>query len=91
VTAVLEDDWEYPEVRVRDTALTADQKADCCWDRVRYTAEIPRVRHYGRGLAEVAPARFRLCAWHANTLRKSDPKARIFALPQPVKPEEIVQ
>ena len=83
------DDWEFAEIRVRDAAHSVGEKADCCWDRVRYTAEIPRIRHYGRGLAEVAPARFRLCAHHAGVLRRSDPRARIYALP--VKPEEIMQ
>lgn len=74
------DDWELPEVRDRDCAGPGE-KADCCGDRVRYTAEIPRVRTQSGTRFVYAPARFRLCRHHAGLLARADPRARIYAVP----------
>lgn len=75
------DDWELPEMRERDRAEGPAEKADCCGDRMRFVAEIPRVRVQAGGRFEFAPARFRLCRHHAGLLRRSDPRARIFPIP----------
>lgn len=75
------DDWELPEVRDRDPVNWPGQKADCCTDRMRFVAEIPRVRLVAGSRFEYAPARFRLCRHHAEILHRVDVRARIYAIP----------
>lgn len=65
------EDWGVAETRHRDDrARTPAERADCCADRVRFVAEIPRSTR--------TPAHFRLCAHHADVLALAAPRARIF-------------
>lgn len=75
------DDWELPEVRDRDRAEPGSERADCCGDAVRFVCEIPRYRHQGVVRFDYSPARFRLCRHHAEILHRSDPRARIYPMP----------
>lgn len=70
------EDWGVAETRERnDRADCPGQKADCCGDRVRFVAEIPRARFTH------TPAHFRLCRYHAELLTKSDSRARVYPVP----------
>lgn len=53
------------------------ERAECCWDQVRYVCEVPRRRPSGSKVIELPPARLRLCKFHANVLLASDPEASI--------------
>lgn len=74
------DEFAKMEIRGgRDYARTAAEKADCCMDKARFVAEIPRKRNMP-GDSNVSPARFRLCAHHAALLRRRDPAAGVFPI-----------
>lgn len=54
------------------------ERAECCHDEVRYVAELPRQRLLSATrVIDMPPARFRLCAFHAAILAKSDPQSRL--------------
>lgn len=78
------DEFAKMEVRPRDPARRAGEKADCCADKARFIAEIPRKRNMP-GDATVSPARFRLCAHHARLLRARDPNAGVFPISRAVQ------
>lgn len=73
-----------PEWLTATTARTRRgeyERADCCWDEVRFVAEVPRQRQLSvTRIIDLAPARFRLCAHHADILLLADPQARIFEI-----------
>lgn len=71
-------EWEHPESRGEREPAGNHEKADCCEDRVRFVAEIARGK-FGTAISG-GPARFRLCAFHAAVLRRTDPGAKLFPL-----------
>lgn len=75
-------DWEWTDTRIRpDLAEHREERAECCYDTARYVAEIPRQRQLSpTRIVDLAPARFRLCAHHADVLLISDPEARVYEI-----------
>lgn len=57
------------------------ERADCCWDQVRFVCEIPRARQLSATrVVDLAPARVRLCYFHAATLEGMDSQARLYEI-----------
>lgn len=57
-------------------------KCDACDSPAEWIGLISRVTKTKR---QASPARFRLCAWDADTLRASDPTARLLPLEESAK------
>lgn len=54
------------------------RRAQCCWDQVRATVEVPRSRMSGSKVVDLTPAKFQLCRYHAENLLGNDPDARAY-------------
>lgn len=72
---MIDEDWEYDEIRPRELAESFAEKCDACRDLVRFACEIPRSRRVGSKEIDDPPARFRLCSYHSAKLLGADERA----------------
>ncbi len=56
------------------------ERAECCYDQVRFLVEVPRSRLSAGKIHEMPSVRMRLCRHHAAIFLENDPEATSFEI-----------